>query len=87
MRTIEWTSSFMRDYKRAKATPQHRDIETLLPELASLLADDKAIEEKRRDGAKICTVDPALLGCYRAEQKQPQILRLRCASLRMTALG
>jgi hypothetical protein len=31
-------------------------------------------------------IDPALLGCYGAEQKQLQILRLRYASLRMTAL-
>jgi hypothetical protein len=40
MRTIEWTSAFRRDYKRVKSTPRHKDIETLLPEIADRLVDD-----------------------------------------------
>jgi hypothetical protein len=41
MRTIEWTSAFKRDYKRVKATPRHKDIETLLEDVAGLLVDGR----------------------------------------------
>ena len=49
MRTIEWTAAFKRDYKRVKATPRHRDIETLLTGIGDLLADDRPLAEKHRD--------------------------------------
>jgi mRNA-degrading endonuclease YafQ of YafQ-DinJ toxin-antitoxin module len=49
MRTIEWTAAFRRDYKRTKATPRHKDIETLLPEIVGLMVDDKPLKEKFRD--------------------------------------
>jgi mRNA interferase YafQ len=49
MRTIEWTSAFKRDYKRTRTTPRHRDVETLLPEIASLLADDRPLKDRHRD--------------------------------------
>lgn len=49
MRTIEWTAAFRRDYKRTKATPRHKDIEALLPEIVGLLVDDKPLKEKQRD--------------------------------------
>jgi mRNA interferase YafQ len=49
MRTIEWTSAFKRDYRRAKTTPRHKDIETLLPEIAVLLAEDRPLPDKHRD--------------------------------------
>ena len=37
MRTIERTSAFKKDYKRTKATPRHKNIETLLEEIVGLL--------------------------------------------------
>jgi mRNA interferase YafQ len=49
MRTIEWTSAFKRDYKRTRTTPRHRNVETLLPEIASLLADDRPLKDRHRD--------------------------------------
>lgn len=49
MRTIEWTSAFKRDYKRVKATPQHKDIEALLAGVAGLLANDTPLPEKNRN--------------------------------------
>jgi len=53
MRTIEWTNAFKRDYKRMKATPRHKDIETLLSETAELLAEDKPLPQKHRDHALV----------------------------------
>jgi mRNA interferase YafQ len=69
MRMIEWTSAFKHDYKRTKATPRHRDIEALLPEIVSRLAGDDALPERRRDhglggnwkGHRECHVKPDLL--------------------------
>ncbi len=49
MRTIERTSAFKKDYKRTKATPRHKNIETLLEEIVSLLAQDHALPEKHSD--------------------------------------
>lgn len=51
MRTIEWTAAFRRDYKRIRSTPRHRDIETLLPQITGLVADNKPLAEKHRDHA------------------------------------
>ena len=73
MRTIEWTSAFKRDYKRVKATPRHKDMETLLDDVASLLADDKPLPESRRDhglsgnwiGHRECHLKPDLLLIYK----------------------
>ena len=73
MRKIEWTSAFKRDYKRTKATPRNKYIETLLPEIARLLADDKAIKEKHHDhglggnwkGHRECHLKPDLLLIYK----------------------
>jgi mRNA interferase YafQ len=73
MRTIEWTTAFKRDYKRAKSTPQHKDIETLLAEIAGLLADDNPVPEKHRDhglggnwkGHRECHLKPDLLLIYK----------------------
>jgi mRNA interferase YafQ len=72
MRTIEWTAAFRRDYKRTKATPRHKDIETLLPETASRLAVDKPLAERYRDhdlsgnwkGHRECHLKPDLLLIY-----------------------
>jgi mRNA interferase YafQ len=73
MRTIEWTSAFKRDYKRTKSAPRHRDIETLLAEIAGLLADDRALPEKHHDHAlsgnwkahRECHLKPDLLLIYK----------------------
>jgi mRNA interferase YafQ len=73
MRTIEWTSAFRRDYKRTKASPRHRDIESLLPQIANLLAADRPLAEKHRDhalggnwrGHRECHLKPDLLLIYK----------------------
>ena len=49
MRTIEWTSAFRRDYRRVKATPRDKDIETLMPKIAGMLAGQEPLPEKHRD--------------------------------------
>jgi len=38
--------SFKRDYKRIRVAPRHRDVETLLPEIAGQLADESTPERK-----------------------------------------
>lgn len=73
MRTIEWTAAFRRDYKRTRATPRHRDIETLLPQITGLLAADRPLAEKHRDhalggnwkGHRECHLKPDLLLIYK----------------------
>lgn len=78
MRTIEWTAAFKRDYKRIKATPRHRDIETLLPEITSLLVNDQPLPEKHRDHAlsgnwkdhRECHLKPDLLLIYKLPDEQ-----------------
>ena len=73
MRTIEWTSAFKRDYKRVRAAPRHKDIETLLPQIANILADDRTLPEKLRDhalggnwkGHRECHLKPDLLLIYK----------------------
>lgn len=72
MRTIEWTSAFKRDHKRTKATPRHKDIETLLAAVGDSLADDRTLAEKHRDhqlgrnwrGHRECHLKPDLLLIY-----------------------
>ena len=81
MRTIEWTSAFKRDYKRTKASPRHKDIETLLAQIAGLLAEDKPLEEKHHDHSlgggwkdhRECHLKPDLLLIY----KKPDNVSLR----------
>ena len=73
MRKTEWTAAFRRDYKRIRATPRHKDIETLLAEIAGLLADDKPLKEKHRDHLlggnwkdhRECHLKPDLLLIYK----------------------
>jgi mRNA interferase YafQ len=85
MRTIEWTSAFRRDYRRTKATPRHRDIEALLPEIVGLLAGDNPLEEKHRDhglggnwkGHRECHLKPDLLLIYKKpDDKTLRLVRL-----------
>jgi mRNA interferase YafQ len=52
MRTIERSSAFKRDYKRAKATPRHRkDVDSLVSAAVALLLSDQALPENSRDHA------------------------------------
>jgi mRNA interferase YafQ len=82
MRTIERTSAFRRDYKRTKATPRYRDIETLLPEIVRFLADDKPLQERHRDhglggtwrGHRECHLKPDLLLIYRKPDDRTLVL-------------
>ena len=82
MRTIEWTAAFRRDYKRTRATPRHRDIETLLPQIVDLLANNRSLAGKHRDHAlggnwkahRECHLKPDLLLIYKLLDQD--ILRL-----------
>lgn len=73
MRKIEWTSVFKRDYKRTKAASRHFDIETLFPEIAGFLAEDRLLPEKYRDHPlggnwkdhRECHLKPDLLLIYK----------------------
>lgn len=78
MRTIEWTNAFKRDYKRIKATPRHKDIADLLPEIVGHLAQGHPLSEKHRDHAlagnwknhRECHLKPDLLLIYKLPDTQ-----------------
>ena len=82
MRAIEWTTAFKRDYKRTKATPRHKDIESLLPEIVELLVHDQPLQQRCREHAlggnwkehRECHLKPDLLLIYRNQDED--ILRL-----------
>lgn len=85
MRTIEWTAAFKRDYKRIKATPRHKDIETLLTQVANLLAEGRPLAEKHRDHAlggnwkdhRECHLKPDLLLIYKfPDQETMRFVRM-----------
>lgn len=85
MRRIETTNAFKRDYKRVKATPKHRDIELLLPEVLGLLVADSPLSERHRDHAlsgewkdhRDCHVKPDLVLIYRKPNDEVlQLVRL-----------
>jgi mRNA interferase YafQ len=74
MRTIERSSAFKRDYKRAKATPRHgKDVDSLVSGVVALLLSDQALPGNRRDhalsgdcvGYRECHIRPDLLPIYR----------------------
>jgi mRNA interferase YafQ len=73
MRRIERTSAFRRDFKREKRAQHRRDIDSLVSEVVSLLAEDKALPEKNRDhnlsgewgDHRECHLKPDLLLIYR----------------------
>ena len=86
MRTIERSSAFKRDYKRAKATPRHRkDLDSLVSTVVALLLSDQALPENNRDhvlvgdwaGYRECHIKPDLLLIYR----KPDADTLRLARL------
>src|ERR1017187_456834 len=74
MRTIERSSAFKRDYKRAKATPRHgKDVESRVSTVVALLLSDQVLPENTRDralsgdwvGYRECHIKPDLLLIYR----------------------
>jgi mRNA interferase YafQ len=85
MRTIEWTSAFKRDYKKALATPRHRDLAALLESIGDRLASDSVLADRHRDhslageysGHRECHLKPDLLLIY----KKPDQATLRFVRL------
>ena len=86
MRTIERSSAFKRDYKRAKATPRHsKDVDALVSTVVALLVSDQVIPKNNRDhalsgdwvGYRECHIKPDLLLIYR----KPDVDTLRLARL------
>ncbi len=85
MRQIERTKAFKRDYKKVKATPKHRDVETLLRQILELLVADGSLPERNRDHAlsgewkdhRDCHLKPDLVLIYRKPDKKVlQLVRL-----------
>lgn len=72
MRTIERSTAFRRDYRRIKATPRYRNVDTLLTTVIELLADDEPLPPANRDhaltgnwaGYRECHIRPDLLLIY-----------------------
>ena len=86
MRTIERSSAFKRDYKRAKATPRHRkSVDSLVSTVVTRLLADRVLPENHRDhalsgdwvGYRECHIKPDLLLMYR----KPDADTLRLARL------
>jgi mRNA interferase YafQ len=86
MRTIEHSSAFKRDYKRAKANPHYRkNLDLMLSNVFSFLLEDNILPEKNRDhalsgewaGYRECHIKPDLLLIYR----KPEQYTLRLARL------
>ena len=86
MRTIERSSAFKRDFKRAKVAPRHRkDLDSLVSTVVVRLASDQALPSNNRDhglsgdwaGYRECHLKPDLLLIYR----KPDADTLRLARL------
>ena len=86
MRTIERSSAFKRDYKRAKATSRHgKDVEALVSTVVALLLSDEVLPDATRDhalsgdwaGYRECHIKPDLLLIYH----KPDVGILRLARL------
>ena len=74
MRTIERSSAFKRDFKRAKTAARHnKDVNSLVSTVVALLMSDQALPEGNRDhalrgdwvGYRECHIKPDLLLIYR----------------------
>lgn len=73
MRRIEHSSVFRRDFKREKRGGHHPDLDSLILNIVSLLAEDKPLPEKNRDHSlggnwrdhRECHLKPDLLLIYR----------------------
>lgn len=49
MRTIERSTAFKRDYRRIKAAPRHRELDTLLTTVIEMLISDANLPANLRD--------------------------------------
>ena len=87
MRTIERSSAFKRDFKRAKATPRHRkDLDSLVSAVVALHGSDQVLLQNNRDhplsgdwaGYHECHIKPDLLLIYS---------KTRADTLRLARLG
>ncbi|MFZ0307165.1 MAG: type II toxin-antitoxin system YafQ family toxin [Candidatus Sulfotelmatobacter sp.] len=85
MRRIERTGAFRSDFKRKKRGQHRRDINSLVSNVVSLLAEDTALPEKNHDhglsGAwrdhRECHLKPDLLMIYRKPDAEVlQLIRL-----------
>ena len=77
MRTIERSSAFKRDYKRARVTPRYRkDVDSLVSTAVVLLLSDRVLPEKNRDHA----LSGDWAG-YRKCHRKPDPVTLRLARL------
>lgn len=85
MRTIDYATSFRRDYRRVKANPRYRNLDNVLLPLVTMLAEDQALAVANRDHAlsgnwssyRECHVRPDLLLIYRKPDTDTlQIARL-----------
>ncbi len=74
MRTIERSSAFKRDFKRAKAAPRHRkDLDSLVSTVVARLVSDQVLPNNNRDhalsgdwvGYRECHIKPDLMLIYR----------------------
>jgi mRNA interferase YafQ len=73
MRTIEYSSSFRRDFRRLKTSPRYRDLDSRLQGILNLLVSDQPLPSHNRDhalsgnwaGYRECHVRPDLLLIYR----------------------
>ena len=66
MRTIERSSAFKRDFKRAKAVPRHnKDVDSLVSVVVALLVSDQVLPENHRDHGR------AALVAARAHRSRP----------------
>lgn len=73
MRRIERTTAFRRDFKREKRASQRVDLDSLIADVVSLLAQDAPLPDKNRDHAlagnwrdhRECHLKPDLLLIYR----------------------
>jgi mRNA interferase YafQ len=86
MRTIERSTAFKRDYKRAKAIPRRgKDVDSLVSTVVALLLSGQPLPDSNRDhalsgdwgGYRECHVKPDLLLIYR----KPDANTLRLARL------
>jgi mRNA interferase YafQ len=86
MRTIDRAAAFKRDYKRAKASPRHRqDVDRLVTGVVALLVADQDLPQPYRDHALVgdwsgyreCHLKPDLLLISR----KPDAETLRLARL------
>jgi mRNA interferase YafQ len=85
MRRIEYTGAFRRDFKREKKGQHRRELDSLVADVVSLLAEDQTLPTKNHDHAlsgdwddhRECHLKPDLLLIYRKlEGEVLQLVRL-----------